>query len=278
MSALLKRQFLLYFRSRSGIFFSILGALISFILYIVFLQHQLENAWSQVPNSKELLNNWLMGGTLVVTGITTSLASLSQLVKDREHKVDKDLFLVGLGRWRLYFSYLLSSILISFVMQGFMYALMCLYFKINPSWEALPEFFGVMLLSSILSSLVNLFFVLFFHSVDSLGKFSTLIGTASGFLVGTYVPLGVLPSGAQLLVKLTPGSYIAALYRQVLMQDKLQGVSFVVDGERFGTYMGIQLSWKDILTREQTYLIVVGVIVLAVICIVGLTKLQEKKK
>ena len=93
MLALLKRNFLLYFRNRSGVFFSLLGALISFILYIIFLQKNLTDAWAQLPNSGPLLNNWLMSGTLAVTGITTSLAALTQLVKDREHQVDQDLYL-----------------------------------------------------------------------------------------------------------------------------------------------------------------------------------------
>ena len=47
------------------------------------------------------------------------------------------------------------------------------------------------------------------------------MGTASGFLVGTYVPLGVLPDFAQLLMKCTPATYIASLYRQVLMKETL---------------------------------------------------------
>ena len=100
MLALLKRNFLLYFRNRSGVFFSLLGALISFILYIIFLQKNLTDAWSQLPNSGPLLNNWLMSGTLAVTGITTSLAALTQLVKDREHQVDQDLYLSDQGKWR----------------------------------------------------------------------------------------------------------------------------------------------------------------------------------
>ena len=40
-------------------------------------------------------------------------------------------------------------------------------------------------------------------------------------MVGTYVPLGVLPDFAQLLMKCTPATYIAALYRQVLMKEAL---------------------------------------------------------
>ena len=175
MLALLKRNFLLYFRNRSGVFFSLLGALISFILYIIFLQKNLTDAWDQLPNSGPLLNNWLMSGTLAVTGITTSLAALTQLVKDRERQVDQDLYLSNHGKWRLFFITLLpstaasparvraSAIIISFAMQVLMYVLMCSYFREVPKLSILPELLLIMLLSSLLSSLVNAIFVYFFQ-------------------------------------------------------------------------------------------------------------------
>ena len=280
MLALLKRNFLLYFRNRSGVFFSLLGALISFILYIIFLQKNLTDAWSQLPNSGPLLNNWLMSGTLAVTGITTSLAALTQLVKDREHQVDQDLYLSDQGKWRLPSSYLASAIIISFAMQVLMYVLMCGYFREVPTLSLLPEVLLIMLLSSLLSSLVNAIFVYFFQSVDSLGKFSTIVGTASGFLVGTYVPLGVLPNFAQLLMKCTPATYIAALYRQVLMNETLSEIFKGQDDLRqeFQEKMGVQLKWQELLTKENTYFIVLGGILLVGILWSVLVKKSSKKK
>ena len=280
MLALLKRNFLLYFRNRSGVFFSLLGALISFILYIIFLQKNLTDAWAQLPNSAPVLNNWLMSGTLAVTGITTSLAALTQLVKDREHQVDQDLYLSDQGKWRLAFSYLTSAIIISFSMQILMYVLMCGYFREVPTLSLLPEVLLIMLLSSLLSSLVNAIFVYFFQSVDSLGKFSTIVGTASGFLVGTYVPLGVLPNFAQLLMKCTPATYIAALYRQVLMNETLSE-TFKGQGDlrqEFQEKMGVQLKWQELLTKENTYFIVLGGILLVGILWAVLVKKSSKKK
>ena len=280
MLALLKRNFLLYFRNRSGVFFSLLGALISFILYIIFLQKNLTDAWNQLPNSGPLLNNWLMSGTLAVTGITTSLAALTQLVKDREHQVDQDLYLSNHGKWRLPFSYLASAIIISFAMQVLMYVLMCSYFREVPKLYILPELLLIMMLSSLLSSLVNTIFVYFFQSVDSLGKFATIVGTASGFLVGTYVPLGVLPDFAQLLMKCTPATYIAALYRQVLMKETLSETFKGQDNllQEFQEKMGVQLKWQGLLTKENTYLIVLGGILLASILWIILVKRTSQKK
>ena len=280
MLALLKRNFLLYFRNRSGVFFSLLGALISFILYIIFLQKNLTDAWAQLPNSGPLLNNWLMSGTLAVTGITTSLAALTQLVKDRERQVDRDLYLSNHGKWRLPSSYLASAIIISFAMQVLMYVLMCGYFREVPTFSLLPEVLLIMLLSSLLSSLVNAIFVYFFQSVDSLGKFATIVGTASGFLVGTYVPLGILPDFAQLLMKCTPATYIAALYRQVLMNETLSETFKGQDNllQEFQEKMGVQLKWQGLLTKENTYFIVLGGILLVGILWAVLVKKSSKKK
>ena len=280
MLALLKRNFILYFRNRSGVFFSLLGALISFLLYIIFLQKNLTDSWSQLPNSTNLLNNWLMGGTLAVTGMTTSFTALKQMVQDRENQVDQDLFLTDLGNWGLQASYLISSIVISFVMQVFMYAVMSFYFKESPVISHLPEIALIMLLSSLLSSLVNVLLIYRFQSVDSLGKLATIVGTASGFLVGTYIPIGVLPDSAKLFMKCTPATYIASLYRQVLMKERLE-TAFSGNNsllQEFQEKMGIQINWQELLTKEETYFIVVIISLVAILLWLLFVKVSSKRK
>ena len=280
MLALLKRNFILYFRNRSGVFFSLLGALISFLLYIIFLQKNLTDAWTQLPENTKLLNNWLMGGTLAVTGITTSFTALTQMVQDRENQVDQDLFLTDLGSWGLQVSYLISSIIISFVMQVFMFAVMSLYFKESPVISHLPEITLIMLLSSLLSSVVNILLIYRFQSVDSLGKLATIVGTASGFLVGTYIPIGVLPDFAQIIMKCTPATYIASLYRQILMKERLEtaftGNSSLL--QEFQEKMGIQINWQELLTKEETYFIVVIISFVAILLWLLFVKVFSKRK
>ena len=280
MLALLKRNFILYFRNRSGVFFSLLGALISFLLYIIFLQKNLTDAWSQLPDNTNLLNNWLMGGTLAVTGITTSFTALTQMVQDRENQVDQDLFLTDLGIWGLQVSYLISSIAISFVMQVFMFAVMGLYFKESPVISHLPEIALIMLLSSLLSSLINILLIYRFQSVDSLGKLATIVGTASGFLVGTYVPIGVLPDFAQIIMKCTPATYIASLYRQILMKEQLE-ITFTGNSnllKEFQEKMGIQINWQELLTKEETYFIVVIISFVAILLWLLFVKVFSRRK
>ena len=202
------------------------------------------------------------------------------MVQDREHQVDQDLFLTDLGSWGLQASYLISSIVISFVMQLFMFVVMSLYFQESPVLSHLAEVALIMLLSSVLSSLVNAILIHRFQSVDSLGKLATIVGTASGFLVGTYVPLGVLPNFAQLLMKCTPATYIASLYRQVLMKEQLAD-TFIGNSDlltEFQEKMGIELKWQELLTKEKTYLIVVSISLVAILLWLLLVKVSSKRK
>ena len=137
-----------------------------------------------------------------------------------------------------------------------------------------------MLLSSLLSTLVNALLVYHFQSVDSLGKLATIIGTASGFLVGTYVPMGILPNFAQLLMKCTPATYIASLYRQVLMREQLDSTFMGNNSllEEFQEKLGVQIHWQELLTKEETYLIVMSICLLTFMLWLVLVKISSKKK
>ena len=137
-----------------------------------------------------------------------------------------------------------------------------------------------MLLSSLLSSLINILLIYRFQSVDSLGKLATIVGTASGFLVGTYVPIGVLPDFAQIIMKCTPATYIASLYRQILMKEPLEttftGNSSLL--KEFQEKMGIQINWQELLTKEETYFIVVIISLVAILLWLLFVKVFSKRK
>ena len=262
MLALIKRNFLLYFRNRSGVILSLFGAIIPFVLYIVFLKNNYKD------HSSQLMDLWLIGGVLAVTGLTTTLAAFSRQVEDRERKVTDDLFITDLGPWGLQLSYLVSSVIIGFLMQVTMFAFMLSYFtladNISFEWGIFPYLVLLMLLNSLLATLINALIVQCFKSVDSLGKLATVVGATSGFLVGTYIPIGTLPKMAQNLMKLTPSNYMTSLFRQVLMKESLAN-TFANNSQpqaAFEKTMGIRIEWQELLTRTETFYIV-GVVLVA---------------
>ena len=173
MLALIKRNFLLYFRNRSGVILSLFGAIIPFVLYIVFLKS------NSGGYSSQLMDLWLIGGVLAVTALTTTLAAFSRQVEDRERMVTSDLFITDLGPWGLQLSYLVSSIIIGFLMQVIMFTFMLSYFmqadKISFEWGNLSYLVLLMILNSLLATLINVLIVQRFKSVDSPGKLATVV-------------------------------------------------------------------------------------------------------
>lgn len=274
MIALIKRNSLLYFRNRSGVLFSLLSAGISFVLYLVFLKHGMKTDWSQLPQTNQLLDSWLIGGTLTLTGISATLAGLNQLVKDRESQVRTDLLMTDTSAVRLQISYLISAAMVGLVMQIIMLAIMLSVFNLTDHFTITiavwPRLVQLMVINSLLATVVNAVIIQWVGSVDNIGRLATIIGTASGFLVGIYIPIGSLPKFAQTLVKLTPGSYVAALYRQVLMTDTLKTV---FHGNKSGQHhferlMGVQLTWSKLLTQQQTYHIIGIIFVVSLLLVV----------
>ncbi|WP_367294994.1 ABC transporter permease [Levilactobacillus yonginensis] len=273
MLAMIKRNLLLYFRDRSGVFFSLLGALISFILYLVFLKQNMLTSWQRVPHAKLLLDTWLIGGTLAITGITTTLTSLSLMVNDKEKHVTADLELTDAGPFRLFTSYLCSATIIGTLMQAVMLVIMWGNFYLTDGVtlgsSTVGKVLGLMVISSLLATMVNAVIISGVHAVNTLNKLGTIVGTAAGFLVGTYIPIGILPTFAQNFVKFVPGSYVAALYRQYLMAGNLK-TAFAgnrIARTHFEQLMGVRLNWSTLLTRQETYrimgLILIGATVLA---------------
>ncbi|AXH04774.1 ABC transporter permease [Lactiplantibacillus plantarum] len=283
MLALIKRNCLLYFRNRSGVLLSLLSAAISFILYLVFLKQGMHRDWAQLPQANQLLDNWLISGTLALTGITTTLAGLNQLVWDRERQIQTDLLLTDAGPLQLQVSYLVSATIVGIVMQLLMFFGMWGYFNaadgLTISGSELLAVFGLIVVSAAFATLVNAVILKRVRAVDNLGKIATILGTAAGFLVGIYIPVGSLPSFAQTLVKLTPGSYVASLYRQALMSDTLNHVfnHQMTAQAHFERLMGVRLNWSGLLTTSQTYQIM-GYIFLGCLLAVLIAPYRQRRR
>ena len=226
MKGLMYRNLKIYFSNKSGVFFSLMGALISFVLYLIFLSQNMVNSWSGVPDTKLLLDPWLIGGTMTITAITTTLSSLSLMVQDREKNILSDLSLTDVSYLGIQCSYLLTAMIVGTVMQLAMYFMMGGYFMIadkSPlNMTAFPQILGTAVLSSFIWTTFNLLLLSFVKKIDTLGKIGTIVGTASGFLAGVYIPIGILPTGVQEFMKYTPALYNTAIYRNILLNTQLK--------------------------------------------------------
>ena len=258
MVSLIRRNLILFFGQKSNVFFSLLGAVIAFVLYLVFLKHNMEQSFP-ARYGVDWLDPWIIGGTLTITAITTTLSALGQQVVDQENGMLADLAMTRLSIWQIRLGYGVSAVIIGWSMQLAVGLIMYTGFSwsddITIPWNQLPLALAISGFSSLLWTSFNLLCLTGIHHQATLGSWGTVVGTAAGFFAGVYLPMGSLPSVAQTLMKLTPAPYNAALYRQVLLHHQLNQSS---NNATVTDFLGIRITLDHVLSTPLTWLLLTG--------------------
>lgn len=279
----MKRNIKIYFANKPGVVMSCFGALISFVIYIGFLQQNLVDSWQNVSHAKQLLDLWMLGGIVSIAGITTSFQALGQMVKDRESRAIDDMKLTNLTPISECMAYVASALIISFLMQVITFLVMAIYFsvvdKVNIQSTVYLPALGFMLLGAIGATLLNLVIVLFINSSTTFSRLSAVIGAAAGFMVATYMPYGTLSKTAQNIVKLFPSSYEAASFRSLLLNKLSQEDVPDEMRQKLIEYLGIHFKFgSHQLTNGDNALVIIAMSLLLTVIVICLAVMLGRKK
>lgn len=279
MVALFRRNLKIYFSNITGVIMSCLGALISFFIYIGFLQNNLEKNWQNLPHVTKILDLWMIAGIVAVSGITTAFQALGQQVTDQETHAVADFQLTGLSQFKQNLAYVLTGIVVSFFMQIITFIVMAAYFalvdKVRIPREAYLPGLVFIFVGAIAATLLDEIIVLFMHSSTTFSRFSAVLGAAAGFAVATYLPYGILVSGAQNLVKLVPSSYEAAALRGFLLKQTLGTLPNNVKRHLIN-YLGIQFKINS--NRLNNMLVLLLMIAILILVIIMLSLITDRRR
>ncbi|MHA8137626.1 ABC transporter permease [Lactobacillaceae bacterium Scapto_B20] len=284
MGNLIKRNLTIYFSNRSAVFFSMMASLISFVIYIVFLKHNMQLSWQHVPGTSKLLDPWLIGGTMAVTGLTTTGMALSLIVTDRERHRIYDLELTDLSGWQIQAAYLINAMIIGTVNQMVTFVIMSGYFQLvdgaNTDWSQIGIVFLLAIFSSLVWTALNLVVYSLINKVSTISAVNSIVGTVSGFFAGVYIPISSLPDFGQTIMKCTPAPYISAMYRHFLMQSQLHSsfkhlpASVLKD---FRVQMGVDMKIKTTtLSFTQMNLVLVGFFLAFIVLLILINNFKKR--
>lgn len=277
--ALIKRNLKSYFRDRATVFFSMLGALIIILLYVLFLGNLIESSASAFAGDEArfLIDTWIMGGVITASSVTTTLGAYSMMVTDQEKKTIRDFYASPLKNSSLILSYLLSAMVIGVIMSVFTFVLALFYILLHGNMISLLsalKVLGIIILSVLSSSSMIFFFMMFVKSSNAMSAISITMGTFVGFLTGVYLPIGQLPTSVQNVVKIFPPSHAAVLLRQVMMNEAMPLDQ--VPSE-FKLFLGVEFeSNGHILTTPVHLLVLLGTAL--VFFILSLVIIKNKKE
>lgn len=284
MTTFTRRNLLVFFRDRSAVFFSLLAVLIVIALYAVFLGDTITSGYEEVSGINFLMNSWVISGILAVISVTSTLGALGVMVEDKSKKISKDFSVSPLSRGSIAGGYILSTFCVGVIMSVIALVIGEIYIVASGgemlSPQSILKVLGFILLAVACGSAIMLLIVSFIKSQNAFGAISTVVGTLIGFLIGVYIPIGVLPAGVQGVIKVFPISYSASAFRQIMMERPM-AASF--DGapsemvSEFKTEMGVVFDFDGKETTLQTCAIVLC-ITAAVFFVLALLNISRKNK
>lgn len=234
--ALVGRNLRLFFRDRMNVFFSLLGALILFLLYTLFLGNmqraEIEDQFAHASSSNvhAFVDSWMFAGIVLIGTITTGLSALNALVEDGESGRFRDFLVSPTRQGSLVLGYLLSAISVAVIMSAVVVAVSVLYLGIAAGlWlnAVVIVRIGILtLLCCVAFTAFCAFIVSFVHSSGAYSALNTIVGTATGFIAAAYIPLGVFPKPVADTVSALPPAQAGMLLRREFTEsslDKLTG-------------------------------------------------------
>jgi multidrug/hemolysin transport system permease protein len=273
------RNLRLFFRDRLNVFFSLLGALIVFLLYTLFLANlQTNSITAAFPQADEadvrgFVDSWMFGGIVAMTSITTSLGSLSVFVEDAATGRFRDFLVSPIRRGQLVLGYLLSTVVVALIMTTVVLAVSLTYlFLVDgvslDAW-AIVRTVGWIALACVAFAALWAFVASFIRTIGAFSALATIVGTVIGFLAGAFIAVGLFPDAVRNVVNALPFAQSAMLMRREFTNETL---STLVGGQQeaidsLSAYYGITTFVGDV---EVT---VPAVVVVLVACAIVFTAL-----
>jgi len=228
---LIKRNVALFFRDRASVFFSLLAVFIILGLYVLFLGDMLESGLRAQGFDSSLVRpamaSIILAGMVAVTSVTGCLGALETRVADRGG-AGRDFLTSPISRGNLTRSYMLGAAIVGLVMTMVTLILSLVYIVAVggglPSATDLLRLALTLVLSVLAANAMMFFFTAFIKSASAFASFSAVVGTLIGFLMGIYIPVGVLPEPVQWVVRIFPMSHAASMFRQILSDGPLQSL------------------------------------------------------
>jgi multidrug/hemolysin transport system permease protein len=239
---LTRRHLLVFFKNKIRVMYTLLVPVIIFAVYVLFLRDMelltVENTLLKMGIEADetlykhvctLVDSWMLSGITALSTITVALQTNSVFVEDKQNGVNRDFASSPIHRNVLIGSYFLFNFLVTAAIC-FVFLLICaLYLGLMGefvlTFSNVLTIFAVLLFTTVVSTLMTIFICTFVKTEATMASIVAVFSTAMGFLIGAYMPLGMLPHWVQNFCAFIPGTYSCSLLRYSFMETPLNLLS-----------------------------------------------------
>lgn len=291
-----KRNWLIYIRDKSAVFYSFLSTIIVLVLMVVFLGKmntsdlvkQLSafgerDIAADEKNATYFIQLWTLAGLLIVNAVNITLTVIGAMVHDEARHRSVAFYVSPIRRIKLSLGYILSAWLAGTFMCVVTLAAGEIYFRTQGypflTFADLCSLFCMILLNTFTFSALGYLLALSVNSESAWSGIMTIIGTLVGFAGGIYLPIGTLSGHLQKILKCMPIIHGAAMMRYTCIsaatKETFAGApDAAVD--IFNEHMGVTLFWDG--NKITLGMQVMILLAYAIIAIIAATFLSRKRK
>lgn len=255
--AIVGRNLRIFFRDGLNVFFSLLGAVILFGLYTLFLGNLQTNDLAEaLPGSttedvQAYVDSWMFAGIVLITTVTTGLGALAVVVDDDQSGRFRDFLVAPLRRGQLVLGYLLSAVVVAVLLSLLVLAISIAYLGlVRGTWLTLPaigRIVAIVVLSCIAFTSISALIVSFVRTNGAFSGLATIVGTVLGFIAAAYIPIGAFPEAVASVVAALPFAQAGMLLRREFSDETLAVITAEAPGaeESLRAFYGLDLTVGD---------------------------------
>ena len=252
--AIVGRNLRLFFRDRLNVFFSLLGAVILFGLYTLFLGNlQTADLADSLPGAttaevQAFVDSWMFAGIVLITTVTTGLGGLAVLVDDDQSGRFRDFLVAPLRRGQLVLGYLLSAVVVAVILSLVVLAISVVYLGlVRGTWlspSAIGRIVLIVMLSCLAFTSISALIVSFVRTNGAFSGLATIVGTVLGFIAAAYIPIGAFPDAVASVVAALPFAQAGMLMRREFSDETLAAITAGAPGaeEPLRAFYGMDLT------------------------------------
>ena len=273
--------------------YTLLVPVIIFVVYLLFLrglelsmvQNTLSDpSWglsAEIINDVQLhkyietlVDSWMLSGIIGLSTVTVALQTNTVFVEDKGSGVNRDFASSPIHRNILIASYFLYnfivSVLICLVFLVVCFAYLAIVGEFVLSFWSVLTVLVVMFFATVASTLMTVFICSFVKTEGTMMSIVAVFSTAIGFLIGAYMPLGMMPVWVQGICEFIPGTYACSLLRYAFMETPLSqlmtyaesiGISSEMISELSGNF-GYSLNFFGAVVSPQWQAVALAVFIL----------------
>ena len=245
LGMLIKRSLNIFLKDKMSVFFSLLAPLLVLALYVLFLADiqvdAVKSNFENVPIDDKLIKNfvdaWMLAGVISVACITVSFSAQNIMIADKERGVLVDILSSPIPRGLIGVAYLISNIIISLCLCYIVLAISFVYMAISGWTLSVSDVFLLLALTLVSVVSAGTLSTLICFAVKTNAQHGAFVGITSaliGFLIGAYMPVSMFPKAVQYITLFVPGTYSAALFRNLFMDgalEKIADIAPIADNE-----------------------------------------------